>query len=168
MKEVHLSDDQFAEALGGAAGEVVATHLAQCAKCRAELGRVNVALGGMAAWSRAAAAEPAGFWYAQRQAIAEQLAGRREPSRLVAWAGAMATIVLAAVLITQMPVPEWKPWSAQAGGESQIRETPQDPDDVLMAEIQASLRRPVPRPFEPALLVTQELHRAAEQAEAQP
>ncbi len=167
MKEVHLSDEQFAEALGGAAGEIVAAHLAQCAECRAELGRVNGALGKVAAWSRTAAAEPAGFWYAQRQAIAEQLAGRREPSRLLAWAGAVATMVLCAVLLAQVPAPNVEQLLARENRNA-TGEASADPDDVLMAEIQASLRRPVPRPFEPALLMTQELSRAAEQAETQP
>lgn len=167
MRQVHLNDEQFAEALGGAAGEAVAAHLAKCAECRAELGRVNLALSGMAAWSRAAAAEPAGFWHAQRQAIAEQLAGRREPSRLLAWAGALAIIVLAAVLLAQVPAPNVQQLQAYENRNATSGASA-DPDDVLMAEIQASLRRPVPRPFEPALLVTQALSRAAEQAEAQP
>ncbi|MGH9791805.1 MAG: hypothetical protein ACRD5W_11390, partial [Candidatus Acidiferrales bacterium] len=56
--------------------------------------------------------------------------------------------------------------SRKAGAEIQLVEV--DPDDALMAEIDASLRRPVPRAFEPALLVTQELHRAAAQDEATP
>jgi predicted anti-sigma-YlaC factor YlaD len=167
MNEVHLNDEQFAEALDSVADETVATHLAHCAECRAELGRVNVALGRMAAWSLATAAEPAGFWFAQRQAIAERLTGRHEPARLLAWAGAAAAIVLAAVLLTRMPAPNVQRLQAQ-GNRDATSEASTDPDDVLMAEIQASLRRPVPRPFEPALLVTQELSRAAEQAEAQP
>lgn len=166
MVGTHLSDEQFAEALAGATSEVTAAHLAECATCRAELSRVRGALDRAAAWSRNQAARPAGFWHAQRQAIVEQRAGRREPSRLVAWAGAMATIVLGALLLAQfsasgLPGPQIGEGQQQAGEAM-------DPDDVLMAEIQASLRRPVPRPLEPALLVTQELSRAAELAEAQP
>jgi hypothetical protein len=167
MKAIHLDDEQFAEALGGAASAATAAHLAQCEECRAELSRVSSALGRAATWSRAGAAEPTGFWYAQRQAIAEQLAARREPSRLLAWATAMATMVLAAVLLTQVSAPHAREWKAQ-GNQNATGQANVDPDDALMADIQASLRRPVPRPFEPALLVTQELSRAAQQAEAQP
>lgn len=166
MGGTHLSDEQFAEALAGATSDVAAMHLAECAMCRAELKRVRGALHLAAAWSRNQAARPAGFWYAQRQAIAEQLAGRREPSRLVAWTGAMAAMVLCALLLTQFSATGVS--GTQAGESPQPAREAADPDDALMAEIQASLRRPVPRPLEPALLVTQELSRAAELAEAQP
>ncbi len=168
MKARHLNDEQFAEARAGAASHAVATHVGQCDACRAELGRVNSALGQMSAWSRAAAERPAGFWYAQRQAIAEQLGARRQPSRLLGWAAAMATMVLAASLLTQMPAPDVQRLQARAAKEAQAGEASVDADDALMAEIEASLRRPVPRAFEPALLVTQELHRAAKGAESRP
>lgn len=164
MKPRHLNDEQFAEALHGAASETVAAHIEQCGECQAELGRVRGALGRVAAWSQATAAEPMGFWYAQRQAIAERIEARRQPSRLWSWAVAVATVVLVAFLLTQVPPPDVQQLQAQVTDEV-TRDRLVDPDDALLAEIEASLRRPVPRPFEPALLVTQELHRAVQDAE---
>jgi hypothetical protein len=38
---------------------------------------------------------------------------------------------------------------------------PVDPDHALLVEIQRSVRRDVPRALEPATLLAQELHRAA-------
>jgi len=160
MQATHLSDEQFAAALEGTAHDVAAAHLAQCAACRAELERTRGGVRQLAAWSRGVAAHPAGFWYAQRQSIAGQAAGRREPSRLPVWAAAMAGMVMTALLLLQSP---WRDADLQRGVQASV-----DPDDLLMREIQASLRSPVPRPFEPALLVTLELQRAAEEVEAQP
>lgn len=166
MKAAHLNDDQFAEALAGCFSPDAAAHVAECERCHAELGRVQGALGGVQQWTRAAAERPAGFWYAQRQAISVQLGAQPQQSHLLAWAGALAVLVLAAVLMGQISVAP----GAGAGGEgvNSAGEAPVDPDDALMAEIQASVRRPVPRAFEPALLVTQELHRAAEATESRP
>lgn len=166
MKAEHLSDEQFTEALLGTPGEGTAAHAAECDACRAELARMSGVLDGVHQWTRAAAERPAGFWYAQRRAIAAQWGARPQQSQLLAWAGALAVLVLAAVLMGQISVAP----GVGAGGEgvNSAGPAPVDPDDALMAEIQASVRRPVPRAFEPALLVTQELHRAAEATESRP
>jgi len=166
MKAEHLSDEQFAEALLGAPSEAAAMHAAECAACRAELSRMSSTLGRMHQSARAAAEKPAGFWYTQRAAILEGLSARPQRSHLTAWASALATLVLAAVLLGQVSIEPGLLTANANGGSETAAKT--DPDDELMLEIQASVRRPVPRAFEPALLVTQELHRAAEANQSRP
>jgi len=166
MKAEHLSDEQFAEALLGALDDAAAAHAAECDACRAELARVSGAVGRVSEWTRAATERPTGFWYTQRRAILEGLSARPQQSHLTAWAGALATLVLAAVLLGQVSIEPGLLTGNANGGSETAAQT--DPDDELMLEIQASVRRPVPRAFEPALLVTQELHRAAEANQTQP
>ncbi|MGH9817026.1 MAG: hypothetical protein ACRD5F_06935 [Candidatus Acidiferrales bacterium] len=165
---VHLTDGQWAEAHVGAPTAEAGAHLATCAQCSAELHRTSEALCHVAMWSRHSATRTTGFWYTQQQAITDQLRRRPQPSRLVVWAGAFAVLVLAAALLVQAPgeASLQTQASSKAGAEIQLLEV--DPDDALMAEIDASLRRRVPRAFEPALFITQELHRAAAQDEATP
>lgn len=165
---VHMTDMQLAETLIGSPAAEAAAHLATCAECSAELDRTSEALGHVAMWSRHSATRTTGFWYTQQQAIAGQLRRSPQPSRLLAWAGAFTLLVLGAALLAQAPggASLQSQASRNAGDEMQLLAV--DPDDALMAEIDASLRRPVPRAFEPALLVTQELHRAAAQDEATP
>lgn len=163
----HLTDAQWAEALIGGPAAGAAAHLATCAECSAELDRTAQALRHLATWSRHSATRTTGFWYTQQRAIAGRLRRRPQQPRLAIWAGAFVVLVLAAAMLGQAPGET--PLQTQASrkaGEIQLVEV--DPDDALMAEIDASLRRPVPRAFEPALLVTQELHRAAAQDEATP
>ncbi len=162
MKAAHLSDEQVLEAVTGSVCPEVACHVRECPECREELGRIGGALAEMSQWARSMGEKTPGFWYAQRRAIVEQFVMRGRPARLWAWASAMATLLLAAALLAQMPMEQTL---QQAGGG---RAAPVDPDHALMLEIEDSLRRPVPRPFEPALLVTQELSRAAESAQPQP
>jgi predicted anti-sigma-YlaC factor YlaD len=163
MKDVHLSDEQFAAALAAPPRAADAAHLAACPACREELERIGGALAGMSQWTQATAERTPGFWYAQRRAVVEQLAAQAHPARLAAWAGALATLVLAAALLTQMPAQEAVQQATRSAQPVTL-----DPDHALLLEIEDSLRRPVPRPFEPVLLVTQELSRAAESAESQP
>lgn len=165
---VHLTDGQWAEAHVGAPTAEAAAHLANCAECSAELDRTAQALRHFATWSRHSATRTAGFWYTQQQTIAGRLRRRPQQPRLAIWAGAFAVLVLAAALLAQAPgeTSLQTQASSKAGAEIQLVEV--DPDDALMAEIDASLHRPVPRAFEPALFITQELHRAAAQDEAAP
>jgi hypothetical protein len=158
---LHLSDEQMTEALAGAAAADALAHFEECAACATELRRLKQAVGQTSAWSHAAAERQAGFWYEQRQAIFEKLGARRQPSRLAAWSAAVAALVLAAVTLTRVNEPALGTLRANAGNGAAQGSAHVDPDDALMAEIQASVRRPVPRAFEPALLVTQELHKAA-------
>jgi len=161
MSEQHLSDENLTELLLGTPEEAVAAHVAGCEACRAELARLSAAVSRASEWTRAAAERPAGFWYTQRQAILEGVSARPQRSHLTAWASVLAALVLTAVLLGRVSV-EPNLMTGNGGNSVDSAAAPVDPDDELMAEIQASVRRPVPRAFEPALLVTQELHRAAE------
>ena len=103
----------------------------------------------LAEWKQsihAAAARPEAFWQFQRRAIA----ARRRPwwaqPRLV-WA--MAFLVLTAA---------WLNHSAQPRRD--VAQT--DPDQMLMTDIERSVRREVPRALEPATLLTEEMDRAAQ------
>ncbi len=164
MKDVHLNDEQFAGLLLGSEGGDAEAHVAGCAECRSELERFRGSMSLLSRHTRATAERPAGFWYAQRRQVAERLGERPAQSRLMTWAAAMAVLLFMAVMLGQVSIQPQLLATEQSGTGTQFV----DPDDVLMAEIQASVRRTVPRAFEPALLVTQELNRAAEIAQAQP
>jgi hypothetical protein len=154
-KQEHLSDEQFTAIALGEPSPEAAAHLAECSACREEQQRLVAALAGMKHQIDTLAERPAGFWYAQRAAMAARL-GERFTGRwqLLTWASTLAALILAAVLV--MP-----------RGEGPTNEVQQaDPDHQLLVEIEEATRRSVPRALEPALLLTQELSQAAARAES--
>ena len=155
----HLSDEQLTEALLHTASAEVSEHLARCAACAEEQQRLQKAFAGLSAATRATAERPEGFWYTQRAAIATRL-GESVPqrSRLLAWAGALAALVLLAALMMPQGAPVQSP-----SERAQMNPTRNaDPDHELMVGIEQSMRRQVPRALEPALLLTQEMNQAVE------
>ena len=150
----HLTDEQLGELLtespGGSAG--AREHLAVCAACRDEHERLDSFLAEYARALRAEGTRPAAFWEGQQRSIAAQREARGASRRMV-WATAVATAVFAvALLLEQGPSP------------APVAET--DPDQALLAEVQVSVERDLPRALEPAALLAAEMARAAK-AESQ-
>ncbi len=72
LREVHLTDEQFAELLIGATPAAVQEHLKTCAECAAEAERVAGAIGSFARESR--------LWAERRAASQPGLTGAQRPS----------------------------------------------------------------------------------------
>lgn len=72
LREVHLTDEQFAELLIGATPAAVQEHLEACAECAAEAERVAGAIGSFARESR--------LWAERRAAAGPVLAAAQRPS----------------------------------------------------------------------------------------
>ena len=101
---------------------------------------------------RATAARPEGFWKLQRVSLQERIRGeQRRASLRLAWAGSVALVGVAVVLLAQSPAPA----SALAAS---------DPDHDLLVGVEQAVRRPVPKALEPARLLAQEIERSAEAA----
>jgi hypothetical protein len=144
----HLTDEQLTEQLAGGAGTAAREHLAACPDCREEEQRLEGLLTDYGQAIHTAARRPEAFWQWQRTAIATRRA-RRPGSRRLAWVAAAAAVVLAAILLTAY-TPPTKP----------VAES--DPDQALLADVQRSVRRELPRALEPAALLAQEISRGAE------
>ena len=144
----HLTDEQFTEQLAGSAGTAAREHLAVCVDCREEEQHLESLLRHYWQAVHAAARRPEAFWQWQRTAIAARR-GWRSSSRRLAWVAAAAAVVLAAILL-MAHTPPTKP----------VAES--DPDQALLADVQRSVRRELPRALEPAALLAQEISRGAE------
>lgn len=143
----HPTDEQLLDQLAGASA-AAREHFAVCPACghaHESLRRVLVCY---REETRAAAERPESFWQRQRAAIAARRTDRSAPRRL-AWAPAVALVVLAAALLvekTPPPAPVAEP----------------DPDHALLVEVERSVRRELPRALEPAALLAREVSRSAE------
>jgi len=144
----HLTDEQLTEQLVGSASATLREHLAVCADCREEEQHLEGLLRHYRQAVHAAARRPEAFWQWQRTAIAARRAWRPS-SRRLAWGASAAAVVLAAILLT-LHKPPTKP----------VAEF--DPDQALLADVQRSVRRELPRALEPAALLAQEISRGAE------
>ena len=144
--EKHLNDDQFAEVLLGNGAD---PHLAQCECCSAEAGNLARMSDVLRQDLQSRSDMPGYFWSRQQARIRERLVQHTSPVR---WAAvAVFVLILAAfALITHGMRPEL----AQRSGNSSTAQTA-NADDALLEDIQASLQRPVPKPFMPATLLVQ-------------
>ena len=143
----HLTDDQLAELIVEESDSPAAAHVEQCLQCQSEEKSLRATLLQWAAQTRAAAERPAGFWYSQKLAILHRLAGRLA-ARALSWAVAMVAVALTLSL-------SFEP-SRPAPAVAEI-----DPDQMLLLEVQNSVRRPVPRALEPATLLAEDLSKAS-------
>ena len=107
---------------------------------------------------------PQDFWRAQRRTIAARLSAVQElPTRPLAWATSLAGILLFAALLSRgLPVLDSSPRQALP---TEAAQAAADPDHDLLVDIGRSVRREVPRALEPASLIAQELHRAANKSD---
>ena len=143
----HLSDEQLIGRIEGTSTPEATSHAEGCAECRAEEEILRAGVSGWRTGVREGAERPAGFWFAQEQAIQGRLARRGTAQRL-AWAVAMVTVALATALSFEPRQPARPP-------------VPYDPDHELLVQVQESVRRPVPRALAPASLLAEDLREAA-------
>jgi len=150
----HLTDEQLVDQLAGRNEAGPREHLAACAACRNEAESLRRVL---ACYREdyqqvpcASMEPPEGLWPWQYTAIATPWAERLAP-RWLAWAAAVAMVVLAAVLLVQKTPP------AQP-----VAQADPDPDHALLVDVERSVRRELPRALEPAALLAHEVGRDAE------
>ncbi len=144
--EQHLNDEQFAEVLLGNGAD---PHPAQCESCSAEASNLVRMTDALRQDLQSRSDMPGYFWSRQQARIREQLIQHTSPVRWAAVA-VIAVILVAFALITHGMQPEL----AQRSGNLSTAETANG-DDALLEDIQASLQRPVPKPFMPATLLVQ-------------
>jgi hypothetical protein len=147
--KMHVSGEQFAEALDGSAGADTRAHLAQCPACAAELRMLQAALKQMPQQAEQAAQRDETFWRAQRLAIYQRVTQAPGPRATLHWALALAALLLFAVLLNQPAT------------ESALRAGAQlDPDHELLLQVEETVNRRVPAALAPADLLVAELNSA--------
>jgi hypothetical protein len=142
----HLTDEQITACLEASPDASTREHLQQCAECTQEAEHLQslVARFGETMRREAAATEP-------RRELRPHfsLVSLRQ-----ALAGVVALLLLASVLLlapSAPPRPQNSPTAA----------VQQDPDDVLLMEVQSDVQRDVPLALEPAVLIVTERNRLA-------
>ncbi|MCL4524642.1 MAG: hypothetical protein M1453_03540 [Acidobacteria bacterium] len=154
----HLTDEQMGAALLSQADAPTATHLAGCEECRRELEGMRKALSEARAESLAQGERTPEYWRQQRLAIAARLSVDNDfETRPLAWATSFAVVALLAAFLVQGLPP------LQRAVEQPSASAVADQDHELLLDVARFTRREVPRALEPASLIAQELHRAAEQ-----
>jgi predicted anti-sigma-YlaC factor YlaD len=150
----HLTDEQLIDQLAGRNEAGPREHLAACAACRDEAESLRSVLARYREdYQQVACAArelPEGLWPWQHTAVAAPWAERPAPRRL-AWAAAVAIVMLAALLLIEKTPPAQPVAQADA-----------DPDHALLVDVERSVRRELPRALEPAALLAQEVSRGTE------
>ncbi|HSA91870.1 MAG TPA: hypothetical protein VLE48_02585 [Terriglobales bacterium] len=117
--------------------------------------RLATALAAFAASVRAEGERPAAYWARQRARIGERITQQgRAASLRLAWAGALAVVMLATLLLTQSQPP--------------LPQTAYDPDHDLLLGVENATRRRVPKALDPAVLLAQEMEQSAQSQNAKP
>lgn len=105
---------------------------------------------------RSATERPSWFWQKQQAAIRGRVAAKHDWFRpLTTWAGALALIVLALLLLDSGPTPAHKAVQAQA-----------DPDQELLVAVESAVDSELPAALEPAALLANEISNPGRQASA--
>jgi anti-sigma factor RsiW len=159
MKE-HLNEDQLNALLLAELDAESSAHLASCEACRNEVEQLRGTLTGLRSSEVARAERPQEFWREQRLSIAAQIpAGNELSTQPLAWAASLAGILLVATMLSQgLPVLDSSLQQVPPKASAQVAS---DPDHDLLVDIGRAMRRDVPLALEPASLIAQELHRAA-------
>jgi hypothetical protein len=124
----HLSDEELTELL-----------------LESEQKEMQQALGSLPDFLRSAAERPEWFWQRQQACIRGRIAAEHAWFRpLITWAGALALIILALLLLNSGPAP--KAVQAQT-----------DPDQELVVAVEESVESEVPAALEPAALLAEEI-----------
>ncbi len=146
--EEHLNDEQLTLALLGESPGETRAHLESCATCREEQAALERAVAEFGGTTRRIAERPEAFWQGQASAIRSRLAEPQSQPRRLAWAGALAVLVVVAVLLSKHAPPK-------------TTVTQADPDHVLLVDVERAVRRELPRALEPAALLAQEVSRSS-------
>lgn len=142
----HLSEAELAEFISDPT-RGLGTHLELCDCCLNEVARLREAVAAM----KVMPDEPQEFWHRQRTAIRTQIACTpAHPAshvRGLAWAPALAVLVLAGLLLSGGSPP---PPAVEAA-------TPLDPDHELLLAVERVMRSNGPEALEPATYFVQEI-----------
>lgn len=105
--------------------------------------RFREAVGAWTEAVRAGAERDEGAWARQREAVLARLPRRRPPLPALAWVAvaASAAAIVAGILVAGGP---------GAHGPLAPGQVASDPDDELIAEVEAAVSREMPSAFEPA------------------
>jgi len=152
----HLSEVELAEFISDPS-RGLGTHLAHCDACLYEVARMRETVAGL----RGLSSEPDEYWIRQRMAIRSVItaAPRRPVWRFprLAWAGAMAVIVLAGLLVGGGSVPP-----PVVGTERSADLSANDPDHELLLAVEHVMQSSGPEALEPAAYLVREINRNAQ------
>jgi anti-sigma factor RsiW len=152
----HLSEVELAEFISDPS-RGLGTHLAHCDACLYEVARMRETVAGL----RGLSSEPDEYWIRQRMAIRSVItaAPRRPAWRFprLAWAGAMAVIVLAGLLVGGGSVPP-----PVVGTERPADLSANDPDHELLLAVEHVMQSSGPEALEPAAYLVREINRNAQ------
>ena len=152
----HLSEVELAEFISDPS-RGLGTHLAHCDACLYEVARMRETVAGL----RGLSSEPDEHWIRQRMAIRSVItaAPRRPVWRFprLAWAGAMAVIVLAGLLVGGGSVPP-----PVVGTERSADLSANDPDHELLLAVEHVMQSSGPEALEPAAYLVREINRNAQ------
>jgi hypothetical protein len=150
-----LNEAEISDALAGTPADKA---IADCESCAAEFAAWMDLGDGLRRDLASRADMPEYFWARQQASIRERMGPRAMRLRWAA-AAVFALILLAFGLIQQGVAPE-----PQTTAKTQVLQQA-DPDDVLLQDIHASLRREVPAPLAPAVVLVEEMASASSQAQ---
>jgi len=162
MDQIHrLNEDEIANALSGKPAE---ERIAECPTCAGEFAAWTELGGGLRQDMESRADLPAYFWMRQQARIRERLTPSATRLRWAAVA-IFALVLLAFGLVQRGAAPTAKVAQiAPPVAASQVAQQP-DPDDALLQDIHASLRRELPAPLAPAVVLVEEMASAPDQAQ---
>ncbi len=152
----HLSEVEMAEFISDPSLGL-GTHLAHCDFCLYEVARMRETVAGL----RGLSSEPDEYWIRQR--VATRTAIAATPSRpawrfpRLAWAGAMAVIVLAGLLAGGGNVPTPAPVATRNPTTGDPTAT--DPDHELLLAVEHVMQSSGPEALEPAAYLVREINR---------
>jgi len=147
---IHLNPEEMADATLGLLEADRVAHLEGCAECRTRTAGFRAPLEQWRDDARVAAVQPDTFWSRQRSVISVRLHERSFDRGIrFVWAGAVAALVLAAVM-------SWSPSTNPAEPTSAQKE---QQDEQLLENMQVALEREAPMALEPAEVLTKEMTR---------
>ena len=141
----HLSEAELAEFISDPS-RGLGTHLEICDSCLNEVARLRETAAGM----KAVADKPQEFWNWQRAAIRRQIAAMpaqaKSRIRRLAWAPALAVLVLAGLLLSGGTPPPAVETNVSV-----------DPDHELLLSVEHAMRSNGPEALQPATYLVQEI-----------
>jgi len=145
----HLNQEEFADATLGLLEADRVAHLEGCTECRTRTAGFRAPLEQWRDDARLSAVQPDSFWARQRAIISVRMHERSFDRGLrFVWVGAVAAIILAAVL-------SWSPGTKPAVPTK----TADAQDEQLLENMQAALERDTPAALQPAEVLTNEMTR---------
>jgi hypothetical protein len=150
----HLTDAEMADGAMDPLGRDADGHLAECARCQGDLGRLRAAVAALAADVHDGASRPEPAWEQQRARIMEEVRRRRAPVGAWRWIWVPAAAVLAAIVVSSGG------WDRGASSRTWTEK-----DTVLLHAVQRAIAADVPSALEPVSLLVVEMERSEAAAE---